>query len=397
MILTVTVTAQLNSVAAPGAFEAMQRAAFGLAALGGGVLAYLVVGYTVGQLCSMFFRSGLLAGFFAILLSIGLVSWTGLMVGLGVPVIWSVAPIPLVLLAATWLRASHWMLERNGAKGWLSTASWLTGTACLLLAAVVAYRMTEIPAVFPGFAPEVAFQPSSAEAQATAAIYCRASELIVPMAKRQDTTEKETKEEYRARRKAWLDDNRKAIEMALAASRRPECDGLEPPGRERLGEAGANLAGILVQEAVSLASDGDLDAALERYLAVLRMSSHIRPRNRIPDSADMIERRAFTQLKSWAARPGQTPERIHTAIQAIEELMTRPPLRSDGIKAEYRIARQILKGDTDLLDAVRATSEARKQAVYSVKAMDWMPWERARSLRLVELVDGGRAKTDGSR
>ncbi len=368
------------------AIEPLQEIAIGLAFVGAVCLAYAVGSYTAGQLSSMFFKSSLLAGFFAILFSIVLTFWSGLMLASGVPAIWSIAPIPLVLLVATWLRAPHWMLERNGVRGWLTTATWLTGTAVLLLAAVLAWRVYGIPKVFPGFAPEVAFQPASAEAQATADTYCRASELIVPIAKREDTSEEETGEESLARLKAWIDENRAVIETAMEASRRPECDGLEPPGRERLADAGRALTELLSRDAGLLASEGDLDAALERYLAALQIASHIRPRNRLPYWADSIEISVCKQLTSWAADPGQTPQRIQTAIEALERLMSQPPVHSDGIQAEYRVARQILEGDYVLLEAKLGDSDRKAQAVRTVVAMQWLPWERARAVRLLTWI-----------
>ena len=360
------------------------EASIGLAVLGGGCFAYVVGAYAVGQLSSMFFRSGILAGFFAVLLSVVVVAWSVVMLGLGVPGIWSIAPIPLILLVATWLRAPHWLLERGGIRGWWATASWLTITLGLMLAAVLAYRVYEIPLVAPGFSPAEFSREASAEAQATAEMYLRAGELVVPMAKREDTSVEETKEQFQVRLKAWIDENREVIEMAMEASRRPECDGLEPPGRARLGVAGYELTGLLLGEARLLEAEGDLDAGLERCLGALRISTHIRPRNRFPYEADRIESSVYNHLEYWAAKPGQTPERIRTAIQAIERLMSEPPSRTDAIKAEYGRARRIVDGDTDLAGNELSRFDLRTAAVRSVVALQWMPWEEARAARLLD-------------
>ena len=364
------------------AYDPMQDTAVKFAFLGGMCFAHVMGAYAAGQLCSMFFRSGILAGFFALLLSVGLVAWSVLMFLAGIPWIWSIAPIPLIPLVATWLRAPYWLLERNGIKGWWSTASWLTATVGLLLAAVMAYRVYQIPLITPGFSPEEFSRPASAEAQATAEMYCRAGDLIEPISKLEHPTKEETDEENLARRRAWIEANRAVIEMAMEASRRPECDGLEPPGRERLGDAGDDLACLLVGEARLLGTDGDLDAALQRYLAALRISSHIRPRSRCAFRADHIERTVYNYLKHWAAKPGQTPERIRTAVEAIEQIISQPPSRTDTIKAEYCVARQIVEGDTDLLGNVFNDPEI--ETVREVVAMQWMPWEKARAVRLLD-------------
>ena len=370
------------------AYNPIHHPAIELAILGGGCLVYVVGAYTAGQLSSMFFRSSLLAGFFALLLSVVLVGWSGAMLGLGVPSIWSIAPIPLILLVATWLRTPHWLLERNGIKGWVSTASWLTISAGLLVAAVLAYRVREIPQVVQGFSPAEFSREASAEARATAEMYRRAGDLVVPMAERKNTTEEGAKEDFLARRKAWIDENQKVIEMAMEASRRPECDGLEPPGRKRLGDAGYELAGLLLGEARLLDGDGDLDAGLERGLAVLRISAHVRPRNRDPEDADGIESSVYGYLDEWAAAPGQTPQRIRIAIQAIERLMSEPPSRTDAIKADYLITRRIVEGDIDLLGNELSTWDDRTRAVRTIVAMQWMPWEKARAVRLLGWLTG---------
>ena len=258
----------------------------------------------------------------------------------------------------------------------------------------MAYRVYEIPLVAPGFSPEEFSRPASAEARATAEMYRRAGELFIPMAKREDTTEEETKEENLARRKAWIDANRKVIEMAMEASRRPECDALEPRGGKQLGDAGHRLAWLLLGEAGLLDAVGDLDAGLERGLGALRISSHVRPRSRDPIDADMIESSVHGYLDEWAAEPGQTPERIRIAIEAIERLMAEPPSQTDAIKADYVITRRIVEGDIDLLGNVLSKSDVitRTRAVRAVVAMQWMPWEKARAVRLLDCLTAAELK-----
>ena len=363
--------------------ESLPQAAVGFAVLSGGCFAYVAGAYAVGQLCSMFFRSSILAGFFALLLSAGLVAWSVLMLMLGVPGIWSIAPIPLILLVATWLRTPNWLREQNGIKGWRATASWLTITFGLLLIAVPTYRVYEIPLMAPGFSPAEFSREAGAEARNTAKMYLREGEQVVPMAKRKNTTEEETKEQFRARQKAWIDANQEVIATTMVLTRATECDDLEPPGRERLGEYGYRLAGLLLGEARWLEDEGDLDAGLELCLATLRMSRHIRPRNRFPREADHIESSVYNHLEYWAAKPGQTPERIRTAIKAVERQISQPPSQSDKIKADYLVARRIVEGDIDLLTNRGGNSSRQTTAIRSIVALQWMPWERARTIRLL--------------
>jgi len=144
------------------------------------VMLCLAIAYSAGQLCSMFFRSGLLAGVFGLVLTAVLCGWVGLMATLKVPLVWSVAPIPLVLILATWLRAPGWILERNTVKAWTLPLLSLAAPAGALLAAVVLFRVCEVPLVDPGFSPEEYARPLTAQERATAAMYQRAWQAYVP-------------------------------------------------------------------------------------------------------------------------------------------------------------------------------------------------------------------------
>ncbi len=77
------------------------------------ILTSIGLAYAAGQWTSMFLRSGLLAGFTGVLLTAVLCSWASLMTLLHISWTWSVAPIPLVLLCATWLRAPDWIRENT--------------------------------------------------------------------------------------------------------------------------------------------------------------------------------------------------------------------------------------------------------------------------------------------
>src|SRR5262249_35266408 len=72
-------------------------------------LAFVAVAYSAGQWMSMFVRSGIMAGFLGIVLSSLLCGWTVLMHNMRLSFLWTVFPIPIVLLAGTWLRAPDWI------------------------------------------------------------------------------------------------------------------------------------------------------------------------------------------------------------------------------------------------------------------------------------------------
>ena len=138
-----------------------------------GVLGCVLIGVAVGQCCSMFLRSPLLAGLFSLLLTALFAVWCGLMWFWQVNWLWSVLPIPVALLAATRLRAADWLLERNT----LRMAAAGFGPADSRRRAVLAvplYRVYSVPLVDPGFSPQEFAQPLTNDEEATFAQYDRA-------------------------------------------------------------------------------------------------------------------------------------------------------------------------------------------------------------------------------
>jgi len=365
-----------------------------------GILGYgfglAILAYAGGQLCSMFLRSGILAGFFSLALSSLLFGWAGLMWFLQVPWIWSVLPIPAALLAATWLRTPGWLLERNSLRAWLwpALALFLPGTAVLI--AVPVYRVYEIPAVDPGFSPEEFARPATAEERETFEMYRTAGLTYVPISPRklpsgtdEETAPPEPEAERAAREKAWIEANAEVIALTLKASRRPACDFFDP--RSDLSKAEVlwrcrSLGNLLIASAAQLESEGKLDAALERYLAAIRVSLHVRHRGgwQGADAADRFEREVYDHLTSWAAKPGQTPQQIKAAIRQLADLTQNVPSRSDVIESECLWIRGLMSAYPDTL--ARKLEFGRSPRVWAALTAQWLPWERARALRVLDFV-----------
>ena len=73
-----------------------------------------VIPFAAGQWLSMLVPSGILAGFFSLVLTGLIFAWAALMQVMGVSLWWSVLPIPLVLFFATWLRPIGFWKTRPG-------------------------------------------------------------------------------------------------------------------------------------------------------------------------------------------------------------------------------------------------------------------------------------------
>ncbi len=105
----------------------------------------------------------MLAGFWITLMAVG-----------DVPLVWSVWPLPVVLLFATWWCAPDWIEERRGRRWLLRLGVSLGVPALLLLVAVPLRRAYQIPAVDPGFSVAEFTRPLTAAEQQTLDLYNQA-------------------------------------------------------------------------------------------------------------------------------------------------------------------------------------------------------------------------------
>ncbi len=364
----------------------------GDAAQVGFFLVSVALGYATGQLCSMFFRSGLLAVVFGLILSLVLCSWAGLMWWWEVPLVWSVAPIPWFLLLATWRRAPDWLLQRNRARAWLRPALTLAVPAVLLLVGVPLFRLYQIPYIDPGFSPEKFARAITPEEEETVEMYRRALDRYVsppPKPEVIDESQEPKPDPYPEltdRQKTWVDSNGEAMALAMQASRREACifsgpGGFYDPKQTDSGRRNpSDLANLLVVSGRQLQLQGQLDAAWERYLAALRISVQLRHRATWPVSADFLERSVYRALPYWAGAADQTPDRIHRAIQEVDKLQQNLPSYTDVIKSEYLHARDAIAGDPE---ALAATKMKNHEMIKRMLWARWMPWEHARAMRLL--------------
>jgi len=95
------------------------------------------------------------------------------------------------------------------------------------------------------------------------------------------------------------------------------------------------------------------------------------------------ELHAYAKMARWAARPEQTPERILAALRRLEKLPDEAPL-GGGLRVAHCRIRRFILGD---LDAANRLGVSNPQPVPPATAL-WMqlPWERARALRLLNLL-----------
>jgi ABC-type transport system involved in multi-copper enzyme maturation permease subunit len=312
--------------------------------------------YACGQLASMTSRSWLIAVTSGTGLTIVVGGWAGLMNELGLSWLWSVAPLTLAFVAFTWLVAPNWLLERRTWRARLVPALVIAVPVMAILIAVPLVRVCEIPLVALDFDPDGLASTVTAEESETQALYARAIEFV----KKAKDTEKVPAWEKR-RLEA------QAVALAIEASRRPLPDFYVDSPTDRV-PAETELAYLVLASGQPLAAEGKLDAALDRYLAAERIASYVRRRWPVTRIAQ-IDALVCDHLVHWAALNGQKPERVVNALRTSEEQWRIPSTYCDDIEYSYLVCRRNLES-----------------GIYCPLAVNWLPWERARAVRLLDKV-----------
>ena len=334
-----------------------------------------VVAYCAGQLASIFVTRGVVAGCVGLLLTATAVAWARLMASLDINCLWSVMPIPAACLAATWMRAPDWIHERNTWRAFLKPAAVLLFPMLVLPPLVAMTRVLEIPKTGPGFAPEEVMRPVTRAETETADLYRQA---IAALEKPHATQEQ-----------AWLEANPRALDLTLEAASRPGCVLHDPsrpstPADVRDVQAAGDLARLLLLKAIQLESADELDQALAHYTAAIRLAQHVPSRGDLAQFrvASAVETTVCDRMPHWAAHTMQTPERILAALRVLEELRHGAPTLTETIAVEYIVHRRALERRL----AEPSESSVTGQTMADVLVCRFMPWERTRALRLIDVA-----------
>jgi hypothetical protein len=355
---------------------------------------YPILGLCVGQFCSMFFRSGILAGLFSLVITAFLMVWGIYIWACGISLLWAVLPLPAMLLLSTWVRAPHWILERNTFGSWLRPGLVLAVPAIVLLTVVPLNRVYRIPAVDPGFSVSEFERPLTTEEEATYRLFENAHATIDSTLwmeineEKQEADKKKAEEqgnlpvgvyntadnELSAKQIEFVRNNKEAISILIEAGKGTDriASGRDP--EQRYFGSFRKLFDLIIYSAMLLENEGHLDAALDRYLLAVRVSKQFSSTNNWYGYAGQ-EERVYERLPIWANRKGQTPERIKKAIRQIENISADMPAGEDRIEYNYASTmKSIQEGMTSMSIPPRPP------------LIDWFPWERARMMRLLNLT-----------
>lgn len=304
------------------------------------VLGLGLLTYSISQICSLFFRSGIIALAMGSFCSIMVCLWAVLMGALQVPLWFAVLPIPLIALWASWLRAPDWLSERTRWRARLKLLLSLAFPLAAVLVATACYRVYEIPVVRL-ILPEANHpQPPSDDARETLRLYHEAWSLWEPANSEEGIAEFL---EASRREHCWFPNV-----YDLHRQSRVETTSDEMKNVETLVTYPTRLANFVLNSCDPLESDGNLDAAFERHMAVLRFARHLYYRGdlRRQRGADAVEALALERLGRWAANPGQNADGIRTALQRLDqEYFVFSPSREYEMLDDYLARHDILEFD----------------------------------------------------
>jgi hypothetical protein len=399
----------------------------------------LLTAFGIGQFCSLLLRREVLAGFLALLLSMVLAAWV-LTVGFWqLSPWWFVLPLGVCTMLASWIRIPDWLVGRTPIRAWLlplaAVATPLIGFALLLPGARLA-QLDNLSPEYPYFGVSLSktvdqFEVQDNQARETADAYIRLSMAIVSQDKaaygvtvdgkswddlpsggspggegamsgegaggygglggalRVDPwtpKQRELSKKLAAKeQQIYVEANRQVIDKLIELSQRPLCHFPESviPKGGLLYRQMEELKDLLLTDAGQLQAEGNLDAALDRYLALLRIKSHelrgqpislVNQKLRETRFPGAIEK---TIVESWATHAAQTSKRLRAAIARLEKCPATVAASQDSILDDRQRIRAVVLGN----EPPSFLPWSGHLAFLANK----LPWERQRALLALDM------------
>lgn len=401
-------------------------------------LTAISLSYGAGQLMSMLVPRTVTAGFLGSLLAAALLVWMLTMMGLHVPLWFSVAPLFVLCMAATLYWSRNWLLERYTWRHWGRLAAFTSLCLCTIWVGVGAYRVFEIPrpeSLWPLQEPlsgQHVVQPITPEEAETAEMYRQAfaelkwkpttaeSDELRPVKPRSTKSapgisEPEQFSGLRSATEGWekataferriVAENPAALDAALAATRRESCAFIDPAASDSsyrsISGVGGRLARLILLSARKLEAENKLADALERYLAVLRFGRHLASRGVVAQWAEgaVIQSYVTAWIRRWATHPDQTAERISDAMRQVSAELSRFPPLSDAILVDDRLLRNLIQNYwADIPVTIfwgTQLSGPEMRVPDSLHELNRVfPWEKTRTLRVLSVLTGAQLHWD---
>jgi len=365
---------------------------------------WVMVAYASGQLCSMLIRSGLLAFVAGGVLAAVLGAWVFIVLYMMRLSWWlAVAPIPLVLLVATWLRAPDWIYENKTrwARGKIIAATVLPAIA--MVNAVAVFRVQQVPVIAWNHRPEADWTLTQA-ARDRFDLYRVANERFeIPEARTNAAWDFDAAQIDQQSRvpsefdRAWLASNADTLAMLGQIQPGPieflyNPFGSDPPPIHN----SFRLPKLLIYQGRELESQGKLAEALRMYRLAMQAAVELGPA--FPQYRWMIFshlRLVFEEIAAWGAHEKMTPELVRDAIRELEAFSPDKLPMARTLESRYLFAGRAIDGNEFAL-----MEHSFQLSPSGIHLWRELPWEAARARRMLNqlahagtqrlaLVEGG--------
>ena len=305
------------------------------------------------------------------------------MTELHVPFLLLAVPMPLVLLAASFLLTRSWMEERTGWRQAAWKAGVIAGPLALLFVGVCLFRAYEIPSTNPKDLLPTHVAPATPGQVATANAYAEIVKRAEPenreMLNHTDDNRDLSWDEGGLGSLKELHNTKSLVGDLVAITKRPEgMLTLLDPGihhewiaerRERM--EFRLLSGILIAAAKEHEKERNWDKAKEHYLAMFGLIHHAahRAHRSLRREIELSQRMAWAGILHWAKQPSTTVPEI---IAAIEQLKREAVVSPELFKEIY-----LTDFDLETSNRLHPMGLGMFDVTYY-----YTPWERARADRL---------------
>lgn len=346
--------------------------------------ASIFTAYALGQFCSLMLRREVLAGLLALVLSVVLAAWVLATGFWQLSALWFVLPIGVGAMLATWLRMPDWVVSRNRVRTWVLPIAAVAVPLVLAVVTLPSARLSQLMAEqgHGKFMEKIRqYDAGRAAGEETALAY----------------------ERFHATLSKEVGPSEDGIADLIAITQKPTCRfpfavDLQIPNspHKLLGD----LTYVLTKDAQRLQSSGNLEAALERYLAIVRMQKHALS-HQPSSTVESIQRngiiysgrrlpRIDKSILAWAKHSDQTSELLRKAVAGLQLRKTGAWLQSSptinirtAILADREQIRDVLLGKKSPIFFENGGSG--RWSDYLAYLANQFSWEQQRGLRALDI------------
>jgi hypothetical protein len=375
-----------------------------ISTVAGTVALYVLVAYSIGQFFSLLAPKALIALGMGMGGTILVCFGWGTLSPLGVPIVWTVGILPVVLLAFTMSRAERWQIGRSVYDARARLAAWGLIPTVAVASGIILYRIYEIPWIPNGVdiaRPRSGRLPMDVRDVSNGALWLRAAEALVmnqpesshPAARSRKALAPVDQIDWShvsPAEKKWVAESGQAIALAIDAAAHPLAAievGSPSTNPQPAPKKWFKLARLLGSSASECEFDGRLDDAFVRYQASFHLAACLSHRYETWFEGRDIAIDTLRRMQGWAAHPKQTTARVQEALVPIHNLNNQTQPLSVALRAEWK--KWLESGDTLANPVPGSPLFVSRQSAHldSARLADpRFPWEAARDRRLVNAL-----------